>query len=189
MPTPKPRPATKRAKAAAAIAEPSVFQPLESARKPAGHDASVDTESAQAAASLEPLEPFADVALPVPKPASVQAALAALPAAPAAPPARASAVDGSGAIDWSRFANSGAAAKVPAERVTRIPWVEHAEIGPYVASFDALPLETVDPGETLAPPDPSRSGIITSLTTRSTRWSQPFITSIASSPSPAESTS
>ena len=30
--------------------------------------------------------------------------------------------------------------RVPGERVTRIPWVEHAEIGPYVASFDALPL-------------------------------------------------
>ncbi|HEX6885268.1 MAG TPA: glycosyltransferase family 4 protein [Planctomycetota bacterium] len=37
-----------------------------------------------------------------------------------------------------------AAAGIPAERVTRIPWVEHAEIGPYVASFDALPL-TYDP--------------------------------------------
>jgi glycosyltransferase involved in cell wall biosynthesis len=36
------------------------------------------------------------------------------------------------------------AGRVPAERVTRIPWVEHAEIGPYVASFDALPL-TYDP--------------------------------------------
>jgi glycosyltransferase involved in cell wall biosynthesis len=36
------------------------------------------------------------------------------------------------------------AQRVPAERVTRIPWVEHAEIGPYVASFDALPL-TYDP--------------------------------------------
>ena len=35
--------------------------------------------------------------------------------------------------------------RVPTERVTRIPWVEHAEIGPYVASFDALPL-TYDPG-------------------------------------------
>jgi len=34
--------------------------------------------------------------------------------------------------------------RVPAERVTRIPWVEHVEIGPYVASFDALPL-TYDP--------------------------------------------
>ena len=112
------RDAQAYAQAAAAIAEPSVLQPLESARKPAGHDASVDTESAQAAASLEPLEPFADVALPVPKPASVEAALAALPAAPAAPPVRASGVDGSGAIDWSRFANSGAAAKVPAERAT-----------------------------------------------------------------------
>lgn len=37
-----------------------------------------------------------------------------------------------------------AAAGVPAERVTRSAWVEHAEIGPYVASFDALPL-TYDP--------------------------------------------
>ncbi|MSR61660.1 MAG: glycosyltransferase [Planctomycetes bacterium] len=36
------------------------------------------------------------------------------------------------------------ARRVPAERVTRIAWVEHAEIGPYVASFDALPL-TYDP--------------------------------------------
>ncbi len=35
--------------------------------------------------------------------------------------------------------------RVPLERITRIPWVEHAEIGPYVASFDALPL-TYDPG-------------------------------------------
>ena len=34
--------------------------------------------------------------------------------------------------------------RVPAERVTRIPWVEHHEIGPYVASFDVLPL-TYDP--------------------------------------------
>lgn len=37
-----------------------------------------------------------------------------------------------------------AAAAVPAARVTRVPWVDHAEIGPYVASFDALPL-TYDP--------------------------------------------
>lgn len=37
-----------------------------------------------------------------------------------------------------------AAASIPAERVTRVPWVDHAEIGPYVASFDALPL-TYDP--------------------------------------------
>lgn len=36
------------------------------------------------------------------------------------------------------------AGRVPAERVTRIPWVEHHEIGPYVASFDVLPL-TYDP--------------------------------------------
>jgi glycosyltransferase involved in cell wall biosynthesis len=36
------------------------------------------------------------------------------------------------------------AGRVPPERVTRIPWVEHHEIGPYVASFDALPL-TYDP--------------------------------------------
>jgi glycosyltransferase involved in cell wall biosynthesis len=34
--------------------------------------------------------------------------------------------------------------RVPPERVTRIPWVEHHEIGPYVASFDVLPL-TYDP--------------------------------------------
>jgi glycosyltransferase involved in cell wall biosynthesis len=33
-----------------------------------------------------------------------------------------------------------AAASVPAERVTRVGWVPHEEIGPYVASFDALPL-------------------------------------------------
>ena len=37
-----------------------------------------------------------------------------------------------------------AAAGVPAEHVTRIAWVDHTEIGPYVASFDALPL-TYDP--------------------------------------------
>jgi glycosyltransferase involved in cell wall biosynthesis len=37
-----------------------------------------------------------------------------------------------------------AEAGVPAERVTRVAWVDHAEIGPYVASFDALPL-TYDP--------------------------------------------
>lgn len=36
------------------------------------------------------------------------------------------------------------AAGIPTERVTRIPWVDHGEIGPYVASFDALPL-TYDP--------------------------------------------
>lgn len=30
--------------------------------------------------------------------------------------------------------------RVAAQRVTRVAWVEHAEIGPYVASFDALPL-------------------------------------------------
>ena len=30
--------------------------------------------------------------------------------------------------------------RVAAERVTRVGWVDHAEIGPYVASFDALPL-------------------------------------------------
>jgi len=35
-------------------------------------------------------------------------------------------------------------AAIPDDRVTRIPWVEHARIGPYVASFDALPL-TYDP--------------------------------------------
>jgi len=34
--------------------------------------------------------------------------------------------------------------RVPAERITRVPWVEHHEIGPYVASFDVLPL-TYDP--------------------------------------------
>ena len=112
------RDAQAYAQAAAAIAEPSVFQPLASAREPAGRDASMAAESTQAASNLEPLEPFADVALPVPKPASVEAALAALPPVPAAPPARESAVDGSGAIDWSRFANSGAAAKAPAERAT-----------------------------------------------------------------------
>ena len=112
------RDAQAYAQAAAAVAEPSVFQPLEPARKPAGHDASAAAESTQAASSLEPLEPFADVALPVSKPASVEAALAALPPVPAAPPARASAVDASGAIDWSRFANSGATAKIPAERAT-----------------------------------------------------------------------
>jgi glycosyltransferase involved in cell wall biosynthesis len=32
------------------------------------------------------------------------------------------------------------AGRVPEERVTRVPWVEHASIAPYVASFDALPL-------------------------------------------------
>lgn len=37
-----------------------------------------------------------------------------------------------------------AAARIPPERVTRSAWVDHAEIGPYVASFDALPL-TYDP--------------------------------------------
>lgn len=37
-----------------------------------------------------------------------------------------------------------AAVGIPTERVTRIPWVEHGEIGPYVASFDVLPL-TYDP--------------------------------------------
>lgn len=37
------------------------------------------------------------------------------------------------------------ASGIPNERVTRVAWVEHAEIGPYVASFDALPL-TYDPG-------------------------------------------
>jgi glycosyltransferase involved in cell wall biosynthesis len=30
--------------------------------------------------------------------------------------------------------------RVPHECWTRVPWVEHGEIGPYVASFDALPL-------------------------------------------------
>lgn len=30
--------------------------------------------------------------------------------------------------------------RVPREFVTRVPWVEHAEVGRYVASFDALPL-------------------------------------------------
>jgi len=36
------------------------------------------------------------------------------------------------------------AGRVPPERVTRVGWVDHAAIGPYVASFDALPL-TYDP--------------------------------------------
>jgi glycosyltransferase involved in cell wall biosynthesis len=47
-------------------------------------------------------------------------------------------------IGEGEFETPLAEACIPAERVTRIPWVDHAAIGPYVASFDALPL-TYDP--------------------------------------------
>jgi glycosyltransferase involved in cell wall biosynthesis len=47
-------------------------------------------------------------------------------------------------IGEGEFEAALAEARIPAERVTRIAWVDHAAIGPYVASFDALPL-TYDP--------------------------------------------
>ena len=114
------RDAQAYAQAAAAIAEPSVFQALEPATRAASDLPMAQSAVLARSQPLEALEPIADVALPVVRPASLDATAASKPAFRPEPSVRSGAADVSGAIDWSRFAASDSAPKAPAERAAGI---------------------------------------------------------------------
>ena len=106
------RDAQAYAQAGAALAEPSALQGL-APQSPADAGAPPsDAGETTRAQMLDALEPLAEVAAAPAKPAKYDAP----PPAPPRPPARPALVDGSGSIDWSRFANTDAAPKAPLDR-------------------------------------------------------------------------
>ena len=114
------RDAQAYAQATEAIGQQSTLQTLDSSGLASTQASPQDEDAVDAATtraqSLEPLEPMAELAVPIVKPLRGED----LPAAPRVEPALRAAVDGSGGIDWSRFANTDAAAKPAAERATGV---------------------------------------------------------------------